>query len=38
MKAGSGYLPLDPSLPPARLAQICAGARPPAVLTAGGDP
>ena len=23
MKAGSGYLPLDPSLPPARLARIC---------------
>jgi amino acid adenylation domain-containing protein/thioester reductase-like protein len=33
MKAGSGYLPLDPSLPPARLARICAQARPLAVLT-----
>jgi amino acid adenylation domain-containing protein/thioester reductase-like protein len=35
MKAGSGYLPLDPSLPPARLARICARTRPLAVLTAG---
>ena len=35
MKAGSGYLPLDPSLPPARLAQSCARTRPLAVLTAG---
>jgi non-ribosomal peptide synthetase component F len=35
MKAGSGYLPLDPSLPPARLARTCAQARPLAVLTAG---
>jgi amino acid adenylation domain-containing protein/thioester reductase-like protein len=33
MKAGSGYLPLDPSLPPARLAQICAEASPIAILT-----
>jgi amino acid adenylation domain-containing protein/thioester reductase-like protein len=33
MKAGSGYLPLDPSLPPARLARICAEARPMAMLT-----
>jgi amino acid adenylation domain-containing protein/thioester reductase-like protein len=33
MKAGSGYLPLDPSLPPARLAQICAEASPVAILT-----
>ena len=33
MKAGSGYLPLDPSLPPARLARICAEAGPAAVLT-----
>ena len=33
MKAGSGYLPLDPSLPAARLAQICAEARPTAILT-----
>jgi amino acid adenylation domain-containing protein/thioester reductase-like protein len=33
MKAGSGYLPLDPSLPPARLARICARARPLVVLT-----
>ena len=28
MKAGSGYLPLDPSLPPARLALTCEQARP----------
>jgi amino acid adenylation domain-containing protein/thioester reductase-like protein len=35
MKAGSGYLPLDPSLPPARLALMCEQARPLAVLTAG---
>jgi amino acid adenylation domain-containing protein/thioester reductase-like protein len=34
MKAGSGYLPLDPSLPPARLARICERTRPLAVLTA----
>ena len=33
MKAGSGYLPLDPSLPPARLARICAETSPIAVLT-----
>jgi amino acid adenylation domain-containing protein/thioester reductase-like protein len=33
MKAGSGYLPLDPSLPPARLARVCAQANPVAVLT-----
>src|SRR5580704_6682135 len=33
LKAGSGYLPLDPSLPPARLARICADAGPAAVLT-----
>jgi len=32
MKAGSGYLPLDPSLPSARLARICAEARPIAIL------
>jgi amino acid adenylation domain-containing protein/thioester reductase-like protein len=32
MKAGSGYVPLDPSLPPARLAQICAEASPIAIL------
>jgi len=33
MKAGSGYLPLDPSLPAERLARICATARPMAILT-----
>jgi amino acid adenylation domain-containing protein/thioester reductase-like protein len=33
IKAGSGYLPLDPSLPPARLARVCAEAGPAAILT-----
>jgi amino acid adenylation domain-containing protein len=33
MKAGSGYLPLDPSLPPDRLDRICAETRPVAILT-----
>ncbi len=33
MKAGSGYVPLDPSLPAARLARICAEASPVAILT-----
>ena len=28
MKAGGGYLPLDPSLPPERLARICSQVRP----------
>jgi thioester reductase-like protein len=37
MKAGSGYLPLDPSLPPARLAEICAEASPIAILTSLPD-
>ena len=32
MKAGCGYLPLDPSLPASRLARICAEARPMAIL------
>ena len=32
MKAGCGYLPLDPSLPANRLARICAEARPMAIL------
>jgi amino acid adenylation domain-containing protein/thioester reductase-like protein len=32
LKAGSGYLPLDPSLPPARLARICSLVRPMAIL------
>jgi amino acid adenylation domain-containing protein/thioester reductase-like protein len=32
MKAGAGYLPLDPSLPAARLTQICAEVRPMAIL------
>jgi amino acid adenylation domain-containing protein/thioester reductase-like protein len=33
LKAGGAYLPLDPSLPAARLAQMCAEADPLAVLT-----
>ncbi len=33
MKAGSGYLPLDPSLPAERLARICASGGPTAILT-----
>jgi amino acid adenylation domain-containing protein len=37
MKAGCGYLPLDPSLPPARLARMCAEARPVAILTDRAD-
>ncbi len=32
MKAGCGYLPLDPSLPANRLARICEEARPMAIL------
>jgi amino acid adenylation domain-containing protein/thioester reductase-like protein len=35
MKTGSGYLPLDPALPPARLTRLCEQTRPLAVLTAG---
>jgi amino acid adenylation domain-containing protein/thioester reductase-like protein len=38
MKAGAGYLPLDPALPPERLAAICSQVRPAAVITAGPDP
>lgn len=37
MKAGGGYLPLDPSLPPARLARICAETRPAAILADRAD-
>ena len=37
LKAGAGYLPLDPSLPPERLSAICAQARPAAVITAHPD-
>jgi len=33
LKAGAAYLPLDPHLPPARLAQLIADARPAVVLT-----
>jgi non-ribosomal peptide synthetase component F len=38
MKAGSGYLPLDLSLPPARLARICSETRPIAILAARPTP
>jgi amino acid adenylation domain-containing protein/thioester reductase-like protein len=34
MKAGGGYLPLDPSLPAERLIRICSQIRPAAVITA----
>ena len=34
MKAGAGYLPLDPSLPPERLNAICSQVRPAAVIAA----
>ncbi len=34
MKAGAGYLPLDPSLPPERLSTICSQVRPTAVIAA----
>ena len=37
MKAGAGYLPLDPSLPPERLSAICAQVRPAAVIAARPD-
>jgi amino acid adenylation domain-containing protein/thioester reductase-like protein len=33
MKAGGGYLPLDPALPAERLARVCAQVSPVAVLT-----
>jgi amino acid adenylation domain-containing protein/thioester reductase-like protein len=35
MKAGGGYLPLDPSLPAERLTRICTQVSPTAVVTAG---
>ncbi|MGH3244850.1 MAG: AMP-binding protein, partial [Trebonia sp.] len=37
MKAGAGYLPLDPSLPAERLARICSQVRPAAVITGEAD-
>jgi amino acid adenylation domain-containing protein/thioester reductase-like protein len=37
MKAGAGYLPLDPSLPPDRLSAICSQVRPAAVIAARSD-
>jgi amino acid adenylation domain-containing protein/thioester reductase-like protein len=38
MKAGGGYLALDPSLPPDRLAQICTQVRPAVVITERAAP
>jgi amino acid adenylation domain-containing protein/thioester reductase-like protein len=35
MKSGAGYLPLDPALPPERLAATCVRVRPLAVIAAG---
>ncbi|MGD0608848.1 MAG: amino acid adenylation domain-containing protein [Streptosporangiaceae bacterium] len=37
MKAGGGYLPIDPSLPPERLNTICSQLRPAVVITAAAD-
>ena len=37
MKAGGGYLPLDPRSRPERLQEICAQMRPAAVITARAD-
>jgi amino acid adenylation domain-containing protein/thioester reductase-like protein len=37
LKAGGAYLPLDPSLPAARVSQMCAEAGPMAILSADGD-
>jgi amino acid adenylation domain-containing protein/thioester reductase-like protein len=37
MKAGGGYLPLDPALPVERLNEICSQVRPSAVIAAQAD-
>jgi amino acid adenylation domain-containing protein/thioester reductase-like protein len=37
MKAGGGYLPLDPASPAARLGEICAEARPAIIIAASTD-
>src|SRR5438105_13147288 len=37
LKAGGAYLPLDPSLPAARLTQMCAEAGPAAIVSAAAD-
>jgi amino acid adenylation domain-containing protein/thioester reductase-like protein len=37
MKAGGGYLPLDPSLPTGRLTEICSQVRPAAVISCQAD-
>ena len=37
LKAGGAYLPLDPSLPTARLAQMCEEARPAVIMVSGAD-
>ena len=36
MKAGGGYLPLDPAFPAERLVRVCAQVSPAAVITDGG--
>ena len=38
LKAGGGYVPLDPQLPLNRLAQILAKAEPPVMVTQSGLP
>ena len=37
LKAGAAYLPLDPSLPAARLTQMCEEARPAVIMVNGAD-
>jgi amino acid adenylation domain-containing protein/thioester reductase-like protein len=37
LKAGGAYLPLDPSLPAARLTQMCAEARPAVIVVSRAD-
>ena len=37
LKAGGAYLPLDPSLPAARLTQMCEEARPAVIMVSGAD-
>ena len=37
LKAGGVYLPLDPSLPAARLTQMCEEARPAVIMVSGAD-
>jgi amino acid adenylation domain-containing protein/thioester reductase-like protein len=37
MKAGGGYLPLDPALPAGRLGEMCAEAKPAIIITASSN-